>query len=1088
MDTGRFGHAGHLSVGGVTPFAGGEQPPTAPGAALPGTDRRSAAGGSGGGWSIDGGAWPNEFPADRGAPGVVASGEGVGEGVPLHPAPGFPMPPPQGAVPGQADGGSGRDAPPPVGDAPAGRTGGWGPPGGLGSPAAPGYNSRGGHFPPSVAPSAQSPAPGWPMGPSHGAYPPPPGQPPGHMPPPYAYGSPPQHYAGHGGYAAFLRPQQLHPQHPQVLRQPLPPQGPHPSFAPPYAPGYGRPYAPPYGQPPRHGGGVGGGLEAAHGGPSLGASPPASSYVPRPGPAVGGEYASAPSAYAPGAGAPGNGGWPAPGPPPPQVPSQMDSSPILAPLSQPRPSAAQQMEPQQPQQAPHVPQQPQQQQWQQPEQPCAPWAAAEPEVPSYTADPSPSAPPLGPTLSAPSPSAPPPPRQPVERAESSEMPVHPSRYGTQMIRLEDLEASLSTMALPPSSPRESAPPVVSPPVAPSFVPGPEPPLAPLGVPPAADAHPSAAQPSRTMASPWSFNRAESNGSSSGLFGIASVGGLDFPSLAEAARAPFAARTSPIAAAAAPHAAAGAPVTSTSLTSVLRSAAIPPPVAPARRKQLPAMTTREIETVLRMHLKHLEMSDPYIEDYYNLALKAKREGVADFGAIGPGDSLGARLLPVSGKRHAPLGDADMRGHLAAAARSRASGAAGASSSAAGSSSSLSRLPSGAGQTHTEANLMTLASALGTLQRWTPNAPRKLVKVSQPPSALDGTGGGGVGVRGDPSTASKAAGGGGGGVLSGSSAPPPLALRKDEGVAVRMAVEQGYDILADVWDVVRRRRRGDTPAVNASADDARVATIEELIDRLYTVLRLPEPATDAAAPLTPSNAAFFVRMCAFAKGKRFIAAALPLLPLRRQQVAVAAVMRHLGALADVRVAALQASSEGGRRQTTSGASSGAGAPGSAPVGAMAFWPALVASVRDDEEAAGGGPVGAAAAASAATALLDAFLAGHSRAGVVAALTSGDGARLLYACLERIPPPGGASQEVAAAADRAASLETARRVCAAMTAALPDVFAACESPDAVWLVVALLDALAGADEQATLRATLTGLLESGRAPPPPPPPQQS
>lgn len=326
------------------------------------------------------------------------------------------------------------------------------------------------------------------------------------------------------------------------------------------------------------------------------------------------------------------------------------------------------------------------------------------------------------------------------------------------------------------------------------------------------------------------------------------------------------------------------------------------------------------------------------------------------------------------------------------------------------------------------------------------------------------------------------------MSGSSAPPPLALRKDEGVAVRLAVEQGYDILADVWDVVRRRRRSDTLAVNASADDARVATIEQLIDRLYTVLRLPEPAADAAAALTPTNAAFFVRMCAFAKGKRFIAAALPLLPLRRQQVAVAAVMRHLGALADVRVAALQASSEGGRRQASSAASSGAGAPGAAPVGAMAFWPALVASVRDDEEAAGGGPVGAAAAASSATALLDAFLAGHSRAGVVAALTSGDGARLLYACLERIPPPGGASQEVATAPDRPASLDTARRVCVAMTAALPDVFVACESPDAVWLVVALLDALAGSDEQAALRATLTGLLESGRAPPPPPPPQQA
>jgi len=589
-----------------------------------------------------------------------------------------------------------------------------------------------------------------------------------------------------------------------------------------------------------------------------------------------------------------------------------------------------------------------------------------------------------------------------------------------------------------------------------------------------------------MTSPWSFSGSNSNGGSSGgLFGIASVGGLDFPSLAEAARVPYVARLSSTAATAS-HSA--APVTSSSLTSVLRSSAMPPPVTPPRRKQLPAMTSREIDTVLRMHLKHLEMSDPYIEDYYNLALKAKREGVADFGAISPGDSLGARLLPVPGKRHPPLGAADMRGHLEAAARSRASGAA-VSGSVGGSTGSLSRQPSGA-QTHTDANLTTLASALGTLQRWTPNAPRKLVKVTQPSSdPVADVAAAAARAVADPS-ASAASGVTSGGALGGGSAPPPLALRKDEGVAVRMAVEAGYDILADIWDVVRRRRRDGTAGDGAGAEeDARLTTIEELIDRLYAVLRLPEPAQDWSVPITSTNAAFFVRMCAFAKGKRFIAAALPLLPLRRQQVAVAAVMRHLGALADVRVAALQASSEGGNR--ASAASPTAGASGAAPVGALAFWPALVASVRDDDEGPTAGvvaPSGAAAAASSATMLLDGFLAGHSRVGVVAALTSGDGARLLYACLERIPPEGGAPVEVATAADRQHSLDTARRVCVIMTFGLPEVFSACESPDAVWLVVALLDALAGPDEQSALRATLTTLLESGRAPPPPPPPQQS
>eukprot|EP00168_Porphyra_purpurea_P007986 TRINITY_DN2001_c0_g1_i4.p1 TRINITY_DN2001_c0_g1~~TRINITY_DN2001_c0_g1_i4.p1 ORF type:complete len:731 (-),score=248.97 TRINITY_DN2001_c0_g1_i4:1913-3856(-) len=647
---------------------------------------------------------------------------------------------------------------------------------------------------------------------------------------------------------------------------------------------------------------------------------------------------------------------------------------------------------------------------------------------------------------------------------------------------------MSTMALPPTSPRQAAP-AVSPPGARAspYLPGPEPPLAPL-VPPPSDAVPAQGFRSRTLASPWSFHGSDSNGGSGGgLFGIASVSGLDFPSLAEAARAPFAVRPTPTPATAAPSA---APVTSSSLTSVLRNAGMPPAVAPPRRKQLPAMTQREIETVLRMHLKHLEMSDPYIEDYYNLALKAKRDGVADFGVMGAGDSLGARLLPVPGKRHPPLGAEDMRGHLAAAARSRASGAA-VAGSAGGSAGALSRHPSGAAQTHTDANLTTLASALGTLQRWTPNAPRKLVKVTQPASdPVADVAAAAARAAGDP-LASGASGAAGGGAASGGPAPPPLSLRKDEGVAVRMAVEAGYDLLADIWDVVRRRRRDGSGGGDGAraGQDARLTTIEELIDRLYAVLRLPEPARDWAVPITATNGAFFVRMCAFAKGKRFIAAALPLLPLRRQQVAVAAVMRHLGALADVRVAALQASSEGGNRPAA--AAPAVGASGAAPVGALAFWPALVASVRDDEEGAAAGvvaPSGAAVAASSATMLLDAFLAGHSRAGVVAALTSGDGARLLYACLERIPPEGGAPVEVATAPDRRHSLATARRVCGVMTAGLPEVFGACEAPDAVWLVVALLDALAGPEEQSALRATLTALLESGRAPPPPPPPQQS
>ncbi|OSX78336.1 hypothetical protein BU14_0111s0005, partial [Porphyra umbilicalis] len=184
----------------------------------------------------------------------------------------------------------------------------------MASPGGPGFGPGVPYAPPAAA-AAAYPGSGWPS--THGAFPPPPGQQPAHLPP-YGYGSPPQPFSSPGGYGGFHRPPPGHP-HAAGMRQPPPP--PHASpYAPPYAPGYNRPYPPPFVQPPV----------------PAGASPPAGTYVPRPLPAAGQEYAAAPGGYAPGAGSLANGGWPVPGPPPPQASPHMVPSPALGPLAQPR--------------------------------------------------------------------------------------------------------------------------------------------------------------------------------------------------------------------------------------------------------------------------------------------------------------------------------------------------------------------------------------------------------------------------------------------------------------------------------------------------------------------------------------------------------------------------------------------------------------------------------------------------------------------------------------------------------------------------------------------------------------------------------
>lgn len=407
-----------------------------------------------------------------------------------------------------------------------------------------------------------------------------------------------------------------------------------------------------------------------------------------------------------------------------------------------------------------------------------------------------------------------------------------------------------------------------------------------------------------------------------------------------------------------------------------------PRPPARRR-LEGMTDRDLELVLRMHLRQLETAVPYKDEYYAFALKEKD-------AAGASDAF-ERLANI------------VNGMDPASTRGKRSGPKGARLlSTAGDDDDTHSVTS---TVHTPENMSTLASALGTLQVWNPKAPRKQVDFGATSEPTDGN--------------------------SSSVSASDKLLREDDRIVVRFAVEEGYDVLAELHDVVRRKSN---------------ASVDTLIKSLFNLLRIPVKAN---AAVDAEGDAFFVRMCGFGKGKQFIARVFPILKPRHQFAVACAVMRNLHYLARG-----ESKSSGCDKNSTD-----------------AFWLVINNYVRE------GG-----ADSWAAVDLLRRFdeAQADQADGVVVALRSEVGASLVYAAMQRVY---GALSGDEFEDDTTANVSAVMAgLCDAIDRSLGALFQQAHSSALVWQVAAMLDALAPPEQQARLRATLKRLLEEGVAPPPP------
>jgi hypothetical protein len=428
-------------------------------------------------------------------------------------------------------------------------------------------------------------------------------------------------------------------------------------------------------------------------------------------------------------------------------------------------------------------------------------------------------------------------------------------------------------------------------------------------------------------------------------------------------------------------------------------------------RLESMTDRDLEVVLRMHLRQLENTVPYKDDFYAYALREKdAKGNPDaFDALasklaGVDDSF---LRRTNGPKSGPRGS-----------RPRSKATQGHNDSAG--SVNL-------GSTHTPGHISTLANALGTLQVWNPKAPRKLVDFGiKNPSK--GSGSQASYSSGDPDGAIPVP-------LKDAKGGPRTLLRDDKHIAIRAAVEEGYDAVAAIHDVVRRKS---------------TVPLDPLVLTLYELLRLPPAGEETLYSSEDYTArdSFFISMCSFKKGKLFVARALVLLkPVQKGQI-MSCLMRHLSTLLNSDKA-LQ-----GELDLCEN-----------------FWNAVCETIGNSHME----PLKI-------VAMLRSFDDTHKGDpnGVTSVLGSLRGSRLLYTSLERVF--GDINCGMLSASDSYVTT-TIDSLFDALLIALSDVFECAESSAGVWQVLALLDALANPEQQIRLRGLLKQLLEEGRAPPPPP-----
>jgi hypothetical protein len=442
------------------------------------------------------------------------------------------------------------------------------------------------------------------------------------------------------------------------------------------------------------------------------------------------------------------------------------------------------------------------------------------------------------------------------------------------------------------------------------------------------------------------------------------------------------------------------------------ARIPGSTVPTGKKcaRLESMSDRDLELVLRIHLRQLETTVPYKDDYYAYALR-------DRDTRGNPDTFSALASQVSGMNDLVLRHPNRKKGGPKGARPLAK-----------SGQNLDDISGsiGSSSSHVPGHISTLTNALGSLQVWNPKAPRKLVDFGIKPTAVKS------------SSVNKNSSG-----LDGSnpdldafaSRGPTKLLRDDESIEVRAAVEEGYDVIAAIHDVARRKN---------------TVPLEPLISNLFGLFKLSVAEQSGyQAPGTSDSDSFFVRMCGFAKGKLFVSRAVSLLKPSHKKETMFCLMRHLSTLVE---------SERNLHKNNEYCEP--------------FWATL-------SEIVGSSLVDSLAV----IAMLGSFHESHRDhpGTIVSVLGTSLGSRLIYSILERIfGDINGGQLE----ADDPVLKKTMDMFFDGVTESLGDIFdlAAFSTSAGVWQICALLDALANQEQQGRLRSLLKQLLEEGRAPAPP------
>lgn len=231
-----------------------------------------------------------------------------------------------------------------------------------------------------------------------------------------------------------------------------------------------------------------------------------------------------------------------------------------------------------------------------------------------------------------------------------------------------------------------------------------------------------------------------------------------------------------------------------------------------------MTARDLDTVVRVHLRQLESQDVYLEDYYLLQYCARNNlSVDDLQVHMAVSTTFANFVKRS--REANMEKSNKGNQMTESEWKEANAA---------------------------RNVEILSTALGTLRTWTPKAPRKLVAVSDEVQPNDSNR---PAAQGSPSMNPLAGLASLGGNLETRRAVlkqnSVALLREDERVRARALIEHGYDIFAELRDIERGQLEALTylgPAVKSLEDQSTAAhaAAEELAAKLlFGVLQLDDP---------------------------------------------------------------------------------------------------------------------------------------------------------------------------------------------------------------------------------------------------------